>query len=117
MTSFVQAVVATALVVVGSFFLFIGTVGILRLPDVYNRMHATSKATTLGAASMFLAGFVVFGPGDPDCTGREGYYHYHRHNDNTRPVAHCPSLGLDGNIGTAYSLKNSGCSKGSSSCS
>ena len=49
-------------VVVGSFFLLVGTVGLLRLPDVYNRMHATSKATTLGAASMFLAGYVRFGP-------------------------------------------------------
>jgi multicomponent Na+:H+ antiporter subunit G len=58
--STVQAAVATALVVVGTFFLVVGTVGLLRLPDVYNRMHATSKATTLGAASLFLAGFVTF---------------------------------------------------------
>jgi multicomponent Na+:H+ antiporter subunit G len=57
-----RAAVATALVAVGTFFLAVGTIGILRLPDVYNRMHATSKATTLGAASMFLAGFVYFGP-------------------------------------------------------
>ncbi|WP_255150492.1 monovalent cation/H(+) antiporter subunit G [Halorarius halobius] len=51
-----------ALIAVGAFFLVVGTVGLLRLPDVYNRMHATSKATTLGAASIFLAGFVQFGP-------------------------------------------------------
>ena len=51
------------LVAVGSFFLVVGTVGLLRLPNVYNRMHATSKATTLGAASMALAGFVYYGPG------------------------------------------------------
>jgi multicomponent Na+:H+ antiporter subunit G len=51
-------------VVVGSFFLLVGTVGLLRLPDIYNRMHATSKATTLGAASMFLAGYIRFGPDD-----------------------------------------------------
>jgi len=57
-----QAVVVTGLVVVGSFFLLIGTVGLIRLPDVYNRMHATSKATTLGAASLFLAVTVYYGP-------------------------------------------------------
>ena len=51
------------LVALGSFFLVVGTVGLLRLPNVYNRMHATSKATTLGAASMALAGFVYYGPG------------------------------------------------------
>jgi multicomponent Na+:H+ antiporter subunit G len=56
----IQAVIVTALIAVGIFFLLVGTVGLLRLPDVYNRMHATSKATTLGAASIFLAGFVYF---------------------------------------------------------
>ncbi|ACV10753.1 monovalent cation/proton antiporter, MnhG/PhaG subunit [Halorhabdus utahensis DSM 12940] len=57
-----QAVVVGVLVVTGTFFLLIGTIGLLRLPNVYNRLHATSKATTLGAASLFLAGFVYFGP-------------------------------------------------------
>jgi len=58
----VQQILITLLIAVGSFFLVVGTVGLLRLPDVYNRMHATSKATTLGAASLFLAGLVYFGP-------------------------------------------------------
>ena len=57
-----QAAIVTVLVVVGSFFLLIGTIGLLRLPDVYNRMHASSKAATLGASSMLLAGFVYYGP-------------------------------------------------------
>ena len=59
----VRTALVLLLLVVGTFFLVIGTVGLLRLPDVYNRMHATSKATTLGAASVALAGFVFFGPG------------------------------------------------------
>jgi multicomponent Na+:H+ antiporter subunit G len=58
----------TVLVAVGVFFLFVGTVGLLRFPDVYNRLHATSKATTLGAASIFLAGFAYFGPGGAGLT-------------------------------------------------
>ena len=70
--STVEAVVATALVAVAVFFLGVGTVGLLRLPNVYNRMHATSKATTLGAASTFLAGFVVFGPGGAGLTSLVG---------------------------------------------
>ncbi|MFB6168982.1 MAG: monovalent cation/H(+) antiporter subunit G [Haloferacaceae archaeon] len=64
--------VRTALVVlfsaVGAAFLTVGTVGLLRLPTVYNRMHATSKATTLGAASIALAGAVRFGPGGEGLT-------------------------------------------------
>jgi multicomponent Na+:H+ antiporter subunit G len=63
-----RAGLVVVLVAVGSFFLLVGTVGLLRLPDVYNRLHATSKATTLGAASVFLAGFVYFGPGGAGLT-------------------------------------------------
>ncbi|RBI59713.1 cation:proton antiporter [halophilic archaeon] len=58
----VQQLAIALLIAVGSFFLMVGTVGLLRFPDVYNRMHAASKATTLGAASIFLAGFVYYGP-------------------------------------------------------
>jgi len=57
-----RAAIAAVLILVGSAFLAAGTVGLLRLPNVYNRLHATSKATTAGAASVFLAGFVYFGP-------------------------------------------------------
>ncbi len=52
------------LVIIGSFFLSVGTLGLLKLPDVYNRMHATTKATTLGTSSMFLAAFAYFGLGN-----------------------------------------------------
>ncbi|MHB9288715.1 monovalent cation/H(+) antiporter subunit G [Halobacteriales archaeon Cl-PHB] len=51
------------LVVVGCFFLTVGTIGLLRFPNVYNRMHATSKPSTLGTAAIFFASFVAFGPG------------------------------------------------------
>ncbi|MFB6159644.1 MAG: monovalent cation/H(+) antiporter subunit G [Haloferacaceae archaeon] len=64
----VRTALVVALVLVGAFFLAVGTVGILRLPTVYNRMHATSKATTLGASSMAVAAFVRFGPGGEGLT-------------------------------------------------
>ena len=47
-----------ALLLVGSAFAFIGTLGLLRLPDVYSRMHATGITDTLGAA-LILAGLGV----------------------------------------------------------
>jgi multicomponent Na+:H+ antiporter subunit G len=65
----VRTTLVVALVAVGAFFLIVGTVGLLRLPNVYNRMHATSKATTLGASSVALAGFVRFGPGGDGLLG------------------------------------------------
>lgn len=67
-----RAAAITLLIAVGSFFLFVGTLGVIRLPNVYNRLHATSKATTLGAASIFLAGFVYFGPAGVGLTSLVG---------------------------------------------
>ncbi len=39
----------------GLFFLFVGTVGLLRLPDVFTRLHATTKCDTLGAGLVLLS--------------------------------------------------------------
>lgn len=50
------------LVVVGSFFLIVGTVGLLRLDNVYNRLHATTKATTMGTSSIALATWIYYAP-------------------------------------------------------
>ena len=47
---------------IGSFFLFLGTLGVLRMPDVYNRMQAGTKATTLGSMlTLFGIGLAVPG--------------------------------------------------------
>lgn len=68
----VQQLTVAGLVIVGCFFLTVGTIGLLRLPNVYNRMHATSKPTTLGTAAIFFAGFVHFGPGGAGLTALVG---------------------------------------------
>lgn len=47
----------TVLIGIGTLFLFIGNLGILRLPDVYNRIQAGTKCTTLGAF------FIIIGVG------------------------------------------------------
>lgn len=46
------AIIALAL---GLFFMFVGVLGVLRLPDAYSRMHAASKCTTLGLTGMLIA--------------------------------------------------------------
>lgn len=45
----------------GSVFLFLGALGIVRMPDVYNRMQAGTKATTLGTI-LTLAGLGIYHP-------------------------------------------------------
>ena len=42
------AVARAALLLLGGFFDFAGTVGLLRVPDVYTRLHALTKADNLG---------------------------------------------------------------------
>ncbi len=39
----------------GFFFLLVGVVGLLRLPDVYTRMHAMGKCDTLGTGMILIA--------------------------------------------------------------
>ncbi|MDY6764452.1 MAG: monovalent cation/H(+) antiporter subunit G [Halobacteria archaeon] len=59
-------VVTSVLIVVGLFFVFAGTLGLLRMPNVYNRLHATTKATTIGASSLLLANMIYLGPAEID---------------------------------------------------
>lgn len=51
-------VLAGLLVLSGGFFAFIAALGVLRLPDVLVRMHASTKAGTL-ACGLILAGAAV----------------------------------------------------------
>lgn len=50
--------VAAVLLVTGGAFCFVAGLGLVRLPDVYLRMHAATKAGTLGAG-LILAGAAV----------------------------------------------------------
>jgi multicomponent Na+:H+ antiporter subunit G len=53
-------VVAGILAVSGAFFTFAAAVGVLRMPDVYIRMHASTKDGTLGSGLILLAVAVHF---------------------------------------------------------
>lgn len=50
-----QNYLAGILLVIGAAFSLTASVGILRLPDIYSRMHAASKAGTLGSGLMLIA--------------------------------------------------------------
>jgi len=53
---------------IGSIFLLLGGLGILRMPDVYNRMQTGTKATTLGSI-LFLIGISI-GHYECGCLGK-----------------------------------------------
>jgi multicomponent Na+:H+ antiporter subunit G len=46
---------AALLLLVGSVFSLLAAIGIVRLPDLYTRMHAASKAGSVGAGFIFLS--------------------------------------------------------------
>lgn len=50
-----------ALVLAGAFFFVSGTLGLLRFPDVYTRLHALTKADNLGLG-LVLAGLALQAP-------------------------------------------------------
>lgn len=41
-------ILGIAAVISGAFFLLVGSIGLIRLPDFYTRNHATGKSDTLG---------------------------------------------------------------------
>jgi multicomponent K+:H+ antiporter subunit G len=50
---------AAILIVIAAFFLLVGAVGLARLPDFYMRLHAPTKASTLGVGGILIASMLV----------------------------------------------------------
>lgn len=53
--------IVSILLIAGSLFMLIAAIGVVKLQDVYMRMHAITKATSLGAILMLL-GVVLWHP-------------------------------------------------------
>lgn len=51
-------ILTAILLVLGMFFFIAGTVGLLRFPDVYTRLHALTKADNLGLG-LLIAGLAL----------------------------------------------------------
>jgi multicomponent Na+:H+ antiporter subunit G len=55
----INEVIAVILLVVGCFFFLAGTLGVLRFPDLFSRLHALTKADNLGLG-FIAAGMAVY---------------------------------------------------------
>jgi multicomponent Na+:H+ antiporter subunit G len=51
----IREIISTFLLIVGALLMLVAGIGIVRMPDLFLRMSATSKASSLGAASILLA--------------------------------------------------------------
>jgi multicomponent K+:H+ antiporter subunit G len=52
-------IVSVVLMLAGAGFALIGSIGLLRFPDVFTRLHGPTKATTLGVGGVLL-GTILF---------------------------------------------------------
>ena len=56
----IQNVISLLLFLIGSFLMFLAGLGLLRLPDVFLRMSAATKASTLGAGFILIGAALYF---------------------------------------------------------
>lgn len=50
---------ATLLLILGGLLALVGSIGLLRLPDFYSRMHPPTMGTTLGTGCVLFASMIV----------------------------------------------------------
>lgn len=50
---------AALLLLLAAFFLLVGSIGLMRLPDFYMRLHAPTKSSTLGVGSVLVASILL----------------------------------------------------------
>lgn len=51
-------IITSLLILVGAAFALVGSIGLARLPDFFTRLHAPTKATTLGVGSIVIASLI-----------------------------------------------------------
>ena len=56
----VVEVIVSILIVIGGIFLFVGSFGLAKLVDTMQRLHAPTKATTLGVGALLIASMFYF---------------------------------------------------------
>jgi len=64
-----MTMVALIIISIGVLFNIFGCIGLIRLPDVYNRLQAATKCVTLGCCSILLGVFIHFGFTDAGVKG------------------------------------------------
>ena len=63
LTGLVADLASWALILLGSFFTVVGMFGLVRMPELFTRMHAASVMETLGAGFLIFGMIVQAGPG------------------------------------------------------
>ncbi|GAB3050572.1 monovalent cation/H(+) antiporter subunit G [Virgibacillus ainsalahensis] len=57
-TSIIVNILIILFILIGTFFVLSAAIGIVRFPDIYTRLHAATKAATLGVATILIGAFL-----------------------------------------------------------
>ena len=60
-------IIGEIFMIIGGIFMLLASLGLLRMPDVYNRMQTSTKAVTLGAMSSILGVGIIHPAWLPKC--------------------------------------------------
>ena len=71
----IRTIMAMLLLVVGVTFIVIASIGVARLPDVFQRMHASTKAGGIGTSLVVLGVMVAGGIARPATGATSGARH------------------------------------------
>jgi multicomponent K+:H+ antiporter subunit G len=58
--NFLLELVVSVFLLTGGVFILVGSIGLMRLPDFFMRLHAPTKATTLGMGGLLIASMILF---------------------------------------------------------
>lgn len=53
-------IIVTIFLSIGLFFILAGSIGLVRFPDIYTRIHATGLVSTMGVGSILIASLIYF---------------------------------------------------------
>ncbi|MBM3129195.1 MAG: monovalent cation/H(+) antiporter subunit G [Chloroflexi bacterium] len=54
------AILSALLILVGTFFMLVAALGVVRFPDLYMRLHSSTKSATLGVGCVMLGAAIHF---------------------------------------------------------
>ena len=56
--SLILEILVSIFLLIGAFFMLVGGIGLVRLPDLFMRLHAPTKSSTLGLGSFLIAAMI-----------------------------------------------------------
>lgn len=68
---FVVELIGSVLVLMGGGFVLLGSIGLMKMPDFYMRLHTPTKATTLGMGAILLASMLLVSYRDGNFSAHE----------------------------------------------